>query len=77
MGACFHAATSCREPEGLPDIVPALFREGNDYYRTPRAQHSGSANRLLVRSMDLIVNYFSVPLQLFDLAAAIADDRGN
>jgi fermentation-respiration switch protein FrsA (DUF1100 family) len=46
-------------PEGLPDTVPALFREGSDYYRTPRAQHPRSTNRFPVRSMDLIVNYSS------------------
>lgn len=46
-------------PEGLPDTVPTLFREGSDYYRTPRAQHPRSTNRFPVRSMDLIVNYSS------------------
>lgn len=46
-------------PEGLPDTVPTLFREGSEYYRTPRAQHCRSTNRFPVRSMDLIMNYSS------------------
>ncbi|KAJ5771920.1 hypothetical protein N7520_002449 [Penicillium odoratum] len=46
-------------PEGVPDSVPTLFKEGSHYYRTPRAQHPRSINRLPVRSMDLIVNYSS------------------
>lgn len=46
-------------PEGLSDTVPTLFREGSEYYRTPRAQHCRSTNRFPVSSMDLLVNYSS------------------
>lgn len=46
-------------PVGLPDTIPVLFKEGSEYYRTPRAQHPRSTNRNPVRSIDLIANYSS------------------
>ena len=49
-------------PVGIPDTVPVLFREGSDYYRTPRAQHPRAPNRYPVRSLDLIANYSSYAL---------------
>lgn len=69
-------------PEGLPETVPALFREGSEYYRTPRAQHCRSTNRFPVRSMDLVVNYSSYafvdlisPRPLLMIAGSEADSR--
>lgn len=47
--------------------APTLYREGTDYYRTPRAQHPNSANRYLFRSVDQIAQYSS-----FDLVHLIA-----
>ncbi|MFG2423955.1 alpha/beta hydrolase [Streptomyces sp. NPDC048448] len=47
--------------------APTLYREGTDYYRTPRGQHPNSANRYLFRSVDQIAQYSS-----FDLIRLIA-----
>lgn len=38
---------------------PTLYQEGQDYYRTPRAQHPNSPNRYLFRSVDQIAQYSS------------------
>ncbi|KAL3468912.1 alpha/beta-hydrolase [Aspergillus californicus] len=46
-------------PEGLPDSIPTMLREGAEYYRTPRAQHPRSTNRYPTRSIALLVNYDS------------------
>ncbi|MFI5618010.1 alpha/beta hydrolase [Streptomyces sp. NPDC051567] len=42
--------------------LPTLYREGHDYYRTPRAQHPNSGNRYLFRSVDQIAQYSSYDL---------------
>jgi uncharacterized protein len=39
--------------------TPALYREGSDYYRTPRAQHPASVNWYVTRSLDLLATYSS------------------
>ncbi|WP_433571243.1 alpha/beta hydrolase [Streptomyces sp. CA-251247] len=41
---------------------PTLYQEGQDYYRTPRAQHPNSPNRYLFRSIDQIAQYSSFDL---------------
>ncbi len=41
---------------------PTLYQEGQDYYRTPRAQHPNSPNRYLFRSVDQIAQYSSFDL---------------
>jgi uncharacterized protein len=46
-------------PEEIPKDAPTLFREGTDYYRTPRAQHPNSQNWMLTRSIDKIAQYSS------------------
>ncbi|EEP80726.1 predicted protein [Uncinocarpus reesii 1704] len=47
------------DAKNIPPDTPILFREGSDYYRTPRAEHPRSTNRFLLRSYDLMVNYSS------------------
>ncbi|EFW18900.1 conserved hypothetical protein [Coccidioides posadasii str. Silveira] len=46
-------------PDDIPPETQTLFREGSDYYRTPRAGHPRSTNRYPLRSYDLMVNYSS------------------
>lgn len=43
-------------PEGL-DEAPSLYREAQDYYRTPRAQHCNSTNEWPLRSIDQIAQF--------------------
>jgi fermentation-respiration switch protein FrsA (DUF1100 family) len=67
-------------PEGLPENFPALFKEGSEYYRTPRAQHPRSTNRYPMWSHQLLVNYssyafndFISPRPLLMIAGSKAD----
>ena len=48
-------------PEEIPKDTPpgGLYREGTDYYRTPRGQHPNSKNWFLLKSVDQIVEYSS------------------
>jgi fermentation-respiration switch protein FrsA (DUF1100 family) len=69
-------------PEELPKDAPTLYREGTDYYRTPRAQHPNSANLFLTRSIDQIAEYSSYdhvdmisPRPLLMIAGTKADTR--
>lgn len=43
-------------PEGLEE-APTLYREAQDYYRTPRAQHCNSTNEWPLRSIDQIAQF--------------------
>jgi hypothetical protein len=70
------------DPTDIPDGTPALFSEGSDYYRTPRASHPRSPNRFPIRSYDNIVNYSSYafvdlisPRPLLMIAGSDADTR--
>jgi hypothetical protein len=70
------------DPTDIPDGTPALFSEGSDYYRTPRASHPRSTNRFPIRSYDNIVNYSSYafvdlisPRPLLMIAGSDADTR--
>ncbi len=45
-------------PEGLEE-APVLYREAQNYYRTPRAQHRNSDNEWVLRSIDQIAQYDS------------------
>ncbi|MFL1429604.1 MULTISPECIES: alpha/beta hydrolase [unclassified Nocardiopsis] len=45
-------------PEGLEE-APTLYREAQDYYRTPRGGHRNSTNEWVVRSIDQIAQYDS------------------
>jgi fermentation-respiration switch protein FrsA (DUF1100 family) len=69
-------------PEEVPKDAPALYREGTDYYRTPRAQHPNSQNWFLTRSIDRIAEYSSYdrvdmisPHPLLMIAGSEADTR--
>lgn len=44
-------------PARAPQDAPVLYREGYDYYRTPRGQHPRSENKWLVQSMDRIAQF--------------------
>ncbi|TQS31510.1 hypothetical protein Golomagni_08208 [Golovinomyces magnicellulatus] len=46
-------------PAEVPDGFPTLYKEGTDYYRTPRAQHPRSVNWFIERSLDVISTYSS------------------
>ncbi|KFU82042.1 hypothetical protein SAMN04489729_1554 [Amycolatopsis lurida] len=45
-------------PEGL-EQAPTLYREAQDYYRTPRGGHTNSTNEWPLRSIDQIAQYDS------------------
>ena len=72
-------------PERLEDInenTPNMFREGYDYYRTPRGQHPNSKGRFLLTSLDkmlafstfdLIPNLLTQPMLL--IAGSKADTK--
>jgi uncharacterized protein len=69
-------------PEEIPKDAPTLYREGTDYYRTPRAQHPNSPNLFLTRSIDQIAEYSSYdhidmisPRPLLMIAGTKADTR--
>jgi uncharacterized protein len=40
------------------ESTPQLYREGHDYYRTPRAQHPSSPNRYVLSSLPLQMAFF-------------------
>lgn len=46
------------------DSTPQLYREGYDYYRTPRAQHPNAPNRYVFSSLPLQMAFF--PFQQLD-----------
>jgi len=43
---------------GFTASTPQLYREGFDYYRTPRAQHPNSPNRYMLSSLPLQMAFF-------------------
>jgi fermentation-respiration switch protein FrsA (DUF1100 family) len=45
--------------EEVPEGTPTLYKEGTDYYRTPRAQHERSVNWYVARSIDILATYDS------------------
>ncbi|CAI8809862.1 MULTISPECIES: alpha/beta hydrolase [unclassified Pseudomonas] len=62
--------------------TPPLFREGSDYYRTPRAQHPNSPNKYVFTSIGRIAAYSSYehidlisPHPLLMIAGSEADTR--
>ena len=69
-------------PADVTPETPQLYREGTDYYRTPRAQHPNAVNKCLVRSVDRIAQYASydlvdiiAPRPLLMIAGTDADTR--
>ncbi|AKC38676.1 alpha/beta hydrolase [Mycobacteroides chelonae] len=47
------------EADEITEDTPALFVQGSDYYRTPRAQHPNSPNRYVASSIIEIAAYSS------------------
>lgn len=45
-------------PAQFTENTPALYREGYDYYMTPRAQHPNSPNRYVFSSLPLQMAFF-------------------
>jgi len=43
----------------VPEGTPTLYKEGTDYYRTPRAEHPRSVNWYISRSIDILATYDS------------------
>jgi len=43
----------------VPVGMPTLYKEGTDYYRTPRAAHPNSVNWYISRSLDTLATYSS------------------
>ena len=46
-------------PDEITTDTPTLYREGSDYYRTPRAQHPNSQNYYVFSAVDKIAAYSS------------------
>lgn len=46
------------EIKDMDEKTPTIFREGYDYYRTPRAQHPNSKNKMMFTSLDRIMSFF-------------------
>jgi len=44
--------------DAFTESTPVLYREGYDYYRTPRAQHPNSPNRYVYSSLPLQMAFF-------------------
>jgi fermentation-respiration switch protein FrsA (DUF1100 family) len=44
-------------PPQLDDKTPFDLKEAHDYYLTPRAQHPHAANKMLIRSLPLVLNF--------------------
>lgn len=45
-------------PASFTESTPQLYREGYDYYRTPRAQHPNSPNRYVFSSLPQQMAFF-------------------
>jgi fermentation-respiration switch protein FrsA (DUF1100 family) len=45
-------------PDAFTESTPVLYREGYDYYGTPRAQHPNSPNRYMYSSLPLQMAFF-------------------
>ena len=52
---------------GFTESTPQLYREGYDYYRTPRAQHPNSPNRYVFSSLPQQMAFF--PFEQLDTIA--------
>ncbi|RON86016.1 alpha/beta hydrolase [Pseudomonas fluorescens] len=70
------------ETADISSDTPTLFREGSDYYRTPRAQHPNSPNKYVFTSIGRIAAYSSYdhidlisPHPLLMIAGSEADTR--
>jgi hypothetical protein len=41
----------------IPDIIPTLYKEGTNYYYTPRGKYPSSVNWYITRSLDMLATY--------------------
>lgn len=55
-----ESMTALYVPPQLDDKTPADLRDGHDYYLTPRAQHPRAENKILVRSVPLVMNFWCI-----------------
>ncbi|GAA2373535.1 hypothetical protein Cme02nite_02310 [Catellatospora methionotrophica] len=69
-------------PAEVTEDTPALYAEGTDYYRTPRAQHPNAQNWYVVAGLDRIMAYGSFdhvdlisPRPLLMIAGTRADTK--
>jgi fermentation-respiration switch protein FrsA (DUF1100 family) len=69
-------------PASFTERTPQLYREGYDYYRTPRAQHPNSPNRYVFSSLPQQMAFFPFeqldtisPRPLLVIAGSKADTR--
>ncbi|KAI8629512.1 X-Pro dipeptidyl-peptidase protein [Xylariaceae sp. FL1651] len=44
-------------PPALDDAMPRDLRESHDYYLTPRGRHRNAQNKMLLRSVPLVMNF--------------------
>ena len=59
MASPCSSCRSCRTAAAsFTESTPQLYREGYDYYRTPRAQHPNSPNRYVFSSLPLQMAFF-------------------
>lgn len=70
------------DPTDIAEGTPTLYREGSEYYRSPRAQHPNSPNKYVFTSIDRIAAYSSYdrielisPHPLLMIAGTEADTR--
>ena len=62
-------------PEEVPKDAPALFREGTDYYRTPRGQHPNSPKLVFVKKCRRHCRILILRACRYDIAPSFAHDR--
>jgi len=61
-GADREAAAAPYVPPQSDDKTPHDLKEAYDYYLTPRAQHPHAANKMLIRSPPLVLNFVAFHL---------------
>jgi uncharacterized protein len=69
-------------PEEIPAGATGMYREGYEYYRTPRGQHPHSQNKYVFTSLDKLMNFTALdhvemvaPRPLLMIVGSNADSR--
>ncbi|SEW36986.1 hypothetical protein SAMN04488122_2456 [Chitinophaga arvensicola] len=69
-------------PDEIPAGATGMYKEGYDYYRTPRGQHPNSQNKYVFTSLDKLMNFTALdhvemiaPRPLLLIAGKNADSR--
>jgi fermentation-respiration switch protein FrsA (DUF1100 family)/alkylhydroperoxidase/carboxymuconolactone decarboxylase family protein YurZ len=69
-------------PADIPANATGMYREGYDYYRTPRGQHPNSQNKYVFTSLDKLMNFTALdhvemisPRPLLMIVGSEADSR--